>query len=85
MLAGRTNASSNSNEMWVLGGDVEFSVVNSNLTNFVSDIAMTKIDGTGARRHTIEKLDNVSGMSMNGQLNNMSSMMNTNSHYKILL
>ncbi|MDQ2685878.1 MAG: hypothetical protein M3Y25_08565 [Thermoproteota archaeon] len=62
-LAGRSNNSSET-EMWVLGGDWEFNVADGNLTNFVVDIQMAKVDGTAAHKHSIEKLNNVTGMSL---------------------
>lgn len=65
-LAGRTSNSSE-NAIWVLGGDWEFNVANGNLTNFVVDIKMTQVDGTAAHSHTIEKLNNSSGMPMGAQ------------------
>lgn len=64
-LAGREN--STENVMWVLGGDWEVNVANGNLTNFVVDIVMTKVDGTAAHSHTIEKLNNATGMPMEAQ------------------
>jgi hypothetical protein len=65
-LAGRTDNSSE-NVMWILGGDWEFNVADGNLTNFVVDIAMTQVDGTAAHKHTIEKLNNASGMPISPQ------------------
>jgi hypothetical protein len=59
-LAGREN--STENVMWVLGGDWEVNVVDGNLTNFVVDITMSQVDGTAAHSHTIEKLNNTTGM-----------------------
>jgi hypothetical protein len=59
ILAGRP--SSNSSEIWVLGGDWEFGVANGNLTNLAVDITMSQIDGTEAHHHTIESLRNVTG------------------------
>lgn len=53
--------------MWILGGDREFNVADGNLTNFVVDIVMTQVDGTAAHEHTIEKLNNASGMSISPQ------------------
>ena len=53
-VAGRTD-NSTENVIWVLGGDWEFNVADGNLTNFVVDIIMTKVDGTAAHQHTIEK------------------------------
>jgi hypothetical protein len=57
ILAGRP--SSNSSEIWVLGGDWEFGVAKGNLTNLAVDITMSQIDGKGAHHHTIESLKNV--------------------------
>jgi hypothetical protein len=51
-LAGRP--SSNTSEIWVLGGDWEFGVNKGNLSNLALDISMSKIDGKGAHHHTIE-------------------------------
>ncbi|MDN5867765.1 MAG: hypothetical protein L0H55_10255 [Candidatus Nitrosocosmicus sp.] len=65
-LAGRTDNSSE-NVIWVMGGDWEFNVANGNLTNFVVDIVMTQVDGTAAHKHTIEKINNASGMPMGSQ------------------
>lgn len=65
-LAGRTNNSSE-NVIWVLGGDWEFNVADGNLTNFVVDIKMTNVDGTAAHKHSIEKLNNATGMPMGSQ------------------
>jgi hypothetical protein len=62
-LAGRTDNSSE-NVIWVLGGDWEFNVAEGNLTNFVVDVEMTQVDGTAAHMHTIESLQNASGMTM---------------------
>lgn len=63
-LAGRTDNSSSENVMWVLGGDWELNVADGNLTNFNVDINMAQIDGTAAHKHTIEKVNNTTGMSM---------------------
>ncbi|KAA2279395.1 hypothetical protein [Candidatus Nitrosocosmicus sp. SS] len=65
-LAGRTSNSSE-NAIWVLGGDWEFNVANGNLTNFVADIDMTQVDGTAAHKHSIEKINNATGMPMGAQ------------------
>jgi hypothetical protein len=65
-LAGRED-NSTENVIWVLGGDWEFNVADGNLTNFVVDIEMTQVDGTAAHKHTIEKLNNASGMPMGSQ------------------
>lgn len=62
-LAGRED-NSTENVIWVLGGDWEFNVADGNLTNFVVDIEMTQVDGTAAHKHTIEKLNNATGMPM---------------------
>jgi hypothetical protein len=59
VLAGRP--SSNSSEIWVLGGDWEFGVAKGNLTNLAVDITMSQIDGKEAHHHTIESLKNVTG------------------------
>jgi hypothetical protein len=59
VLAGRP--SSNSSEIWVLGGDWEFGVAKGNLTHLAVDITMSKIDGTGTHHHTIESLRDVTG------------------------
>ncbi|MDN5867793.1 MAG: hypothetical protein L0H55_10400 [Candidatus Nitrosocosmicus sp.] len=60
-LAGRED-NSTENVIWVLGGDWELYVAEGNLTNFVVDIEMTQVDGTAAHKHTIEKLNNATGM-----------------------
>ena len=60
-LAGRTSNSSE-NAIWVLGGDWEFNVANGNLTNFVADIDMSQVDGTAAHKHSMEKINNATGM-----------------------
>lgn len=65
-LAGRIDNSSE-NAIWVLGGDWEFNVVDDNLTNFVVDIKMTQVNGMDAHQHSIEKLNNASGMSIGSQ------------------
>lgn len=83
-LAGRINNSSE-NVMWVLGGDWEVNVANGNLTNFVVDITMTKIDGTAAHKHTIEKLDNASGMVFGPQQINQTDLMTDQPNSKITL
>ncbi|HET6590045.1 MAG TPA: hypothetical protein VFG45_07780 [Candidatus Nitrosocosmicus sp.] len=62
-LAGSTSNSSE-NAIWVLGGDWEFNVANGNLTNFVADIGMTQVSGTAAHKHSIEKINNATGMPM---------------------
>ena len=62
-LAGRSDNSSE-NVIWILGGDWELNVADGNLTNFVVDIIMTQVDGTAAHKHSIEKLDNATGMPM---------------------
>jgi hypothetical protein len=62
-LTGKSNNSSE-NVIWVLGGDWRFDVDDGNLTNFAVDIEMTRVDGTAAHQHTIEKLNNVTGMSL---------------------
>jgi hypothetical protein len=59
VLAGRP--SSNSSEIWVLGGDWEFGVAKGNLTNLAVDITMSQIDGKEAHHHTIESLKNITG------------------------
>lgn len=82
-LAGRTQ--SNSSEMWILGGLWEFNVVDGNLTNFVIDIDMTKIDGTASHKHTIEKLNNASGMPMGGSMPVASGLMTEQPSTKIAL
>ena len=61
-LAGRPD--SNLSQIWILGGNWEFNVAEGNLTNFVVDIEMTQIDGTAAHKHTIERLNNATGMLM---------------------
>lgn len=61
-LAGRPD--SNLSQIWVLGGNWEFNVADGNLTNFVVDIEMTQIDGTATHKHTIESLNNATGMLM---------------------
>lgn len=66
-LAGREE-NSTENVIWVLGGDWEFNAADGNLTNFVVDIEMTQVDGTAAHKHTIEKLNNATGMPMGSQL-----------------
>ena len=63
-LAGRP--SSNTSEIWVLGGDWELGVSKGNLTNLAVDIAMSKIDGKGAHHHTIEMLRNATGAVLPG-------------------
>lgn len=63
-LAGRP--SSNTSEIWVLGGDWELGVSKGNLTNLAVDIAMSKIDGKGAHHHTIEILRNATGAVLPG-------------------
>lgn len=63
-LAGRP--SSNTSEMWVLGGDWEFGVNKGNLSNLVVDIAMSGIDGKKAHHHTIESLRNATGAVLPG-------------------
>ncbi len=62
-LAGRED-NSTENVIWVLGGDWEFNVADGNLTNFVVDIDMTQVNGNAAHKHTIEKLNNATGMPM---------------------
>lgn len=63
-LAGRP--SSNTSEIWVLGGDWEFGVSKGNLTNLAVDISMSMIDGKGAHHHTIESLRNATGAVLPG-------------------
>jgi hypothetical protein len=63
-LAGRP--SSNTSEIWVLGGDWEFGVSKGNLTNLAVDISMSMIDGRGAHHHTIESLRNATGAVLPG-------------------
>lgn len=46
---------------------------------------MTKINGASTHHHTIEKLNNVTGMSATEPLSNMSAMMKTNTHQKVTL
>ncbi len=82
-IAGRANSSSS--DVWVLGGDWEFNVVNGNLTNLVTDITMTKIDGTAAHHHSIEKLNNVSGMRITDRMNNASDMMMSYENERVVL
>jgi hypothetical protein len=63
-LAGRP--SSNTSEIWVLGGDWEFGVNKGNLSNLAVDISMSKIDGKEAHHHTIESLRNATGAILPG-------------------
>jgi hypothetical protein len=63
-LAGRP--SSNTSEIWVLGGEWEFGVSKGNLTNLAVDISMSKIDGKEAHHHTIESLRNATGAVLPG-------------------
>ncbi len=65
-LAGRTE-NSTENVIWALGGDWKFNVVDGNHTSFVVDVVKTKVDGTASHKHTIEKLNNASGMPMGNQ------------------
>jgi hypothetical protein len=69
----------------LLGGDWEFNVADGNLTNFVVEINMNKIDETAAHKHTIEKLDNVSGMTFGPQQMNQTDMMTSQPTSKVTL
>ncbi|MEJ7642688.1 MAG: hypothetical protein WKF36_10940 [Candidatus Nitrosocosmicus sp.] len=82
-IAGRAN--SNISDIWVVGGDWGFNVVNGNLTNLVTDITMTKIDGTAPHSHSIEKLNNVSGMRIAEGMDNASNMMMSHENEKVAL
>lgn len=59
IIAESTNSSGAA--MWVLGGTWGLSVVDGNLTNFITDIKMSKIDGSSPHYHSIEKIGNASG------------------------
>ena len=59
IIAGKTNSSDAT--VWVLGGNWILNVMDGNLTNFNTDIKMTKIDGTGAHYHSIENIRDASG------------------------
>lgn len=72
-IAGTPNA--NKSEMWVLGGTWEANVLKGKLTNFVADIEMTQINGKGAHHHTIEKLNNATGMQFFLRSTNASDVM----------
>jgi len=83
-LAGRSDNSSE-NVIWVLGGDWEFNVADGNLTNFVIDMEMTRVDGTAAHMHTIEKLDNATGMPIGAQQPQQLDLMTDEPSSKIAL
>jgi hypothetical protein len=59
LILGKTNSSDAT--VWVLGGNWLLNVMDGNLTNFNTDIKMTKIDGTGAHYHSIEIIRDASG------------------------
>lgn len=82
-----SNRPDNSSEsvMWVLSGDWELHVADGNLTNFNVDINMVQIDGTYAHKHTIEKVNNQTGMSMLIVNPLKLDLMNTQPGEKILL
>ncbi len=83
LLAGRPN--SYNSPICVLGGNWEFNVANGTLNNFATDIVMTQVSGQGTHHHTIEKLNNVSGMNVNEPASSITNMMKTNIHQKVTL
>jgi len=49
-IGSNNSLGTHSADLWILGGNWRFSVVNGNLSDFDADIIMTKYDGTG--KHT---------------------------------
>jgi hypothetical protein len=62
ILAGsNTSLGTHTGDLWLLGGNWSFSVDNGNLSDFSTDIVMTKHDGSGRHMHSIDGLTNVTG------------------------
>ncbi|HZD36540.1 MAG TPA: hypothetical protein VE130_15150 [Nitrososphaeraceae archaeon] len=61
-LVGSNSMGIHSGDLWILGGNWSLSVVNGNLSNFNTDILMTKYDGTGRYTHFIGMLTNATGV-----------------------
>jgi hypothetical protein len=64
VLAGRPTSPLNQSAMWVLGGNWNFDVNKGNLQDFKVNITMVMLDGKGFHTHSIDKLSNVSGITM---------------------
>jgi hypothetical protein len=66
-------------DIWVLGGNWSYGVMNGNLSNFNVNIIMTQISGAGLHTHSIANLRNVTGEIP--PLTNTSTIMLRNSNY----
>jgi hypothetical protein len=66
-------------DIWVLGGNWSYAVMNGNLSDFKVNIIMTQIGGRGLHTHSIENLRNVTGEVP--PITNTTSIMLRNSNY----
>jgi hypothetical protein len=78
LFSGKSN--SKDNEIWILGDNWNFSVQKGNVSDFFTNIIMTKIDGTGAHIHNIDKLNNTTGVlnPLNSSQNNKKIILDGN-------
>ncbi len=61
LFGSNTTLGSHSGDLFVLGGDWNLAVTNGNLSNFNTEIIMTKFDGSGRHTHYIGNLQNATG------------------------
>jgi hypothetical protein len=66
-------------DIWVLGGNWSYGVMNGNLSDFNLNIIMTQLTGSGLHTHSIANLRNVTGEVQ--PLTNTTSIMLRNSNY----
>jgi hypothetical protein len=64
VLAGKPVSPLNQSAMWILGGNWNYDVNKGNLQDFKVNITMVMLDGKGFHTHSIDKLSNVSGITM---------------------
>ena len=61
LFGSNTTLGSHSGDLFVLGGDWNLAVTNGNLSNFNTEIIMTKFDDSGRHTHYIGNLQNATG------------------------
>ncbi len=61
LFGSNTTLGSHSGDLYVLGGNWDLAVKNGNLSNFNTEIIMTKFDGSGRHTHYIGNLQNATG------------------------
>jgi hypothetical protein len=66
-------------DIWVLGGNWSYGVMNGNLSDFNVNIIMTQLTGSGMHTHSIDNLRNATGEV--SPLTNTTSVMLRNSNY----